>query len=90
MPNRDNVILLGIPDVAAGQAPLHQGRNQQGGVPFIHVITGDVVVPHHGKDGYASQGEHCFLAKAIMEIAAIEPIRQPLVPRRVLRQACIE
>src|SRR5450759_4293993 len=57
---------------------------------FVHVVTGDAAVTEIGENRNTAHSENYFLAETVVRIASVQAVRQPLVPRRVLRQGCVE
>ncbi len=68
---------------AAAQLCLEQRQRQQRSVSFIHVIDVDVQAQRIGH-AHAAQTQHNLLLQPIVRIAAIQVIRQPAIPARVL------
>ncbi len=72
-----------------GKLAFQQRQSQQRGVPFVHVI--DVYMQSQsGGHPRPAQAQHNLLLQAIVGVSAVQVIRQPAVPARILIQVRIQ
>src|SRR6266567_967174 len=69
---------------------LQKTQGKQGGMPFIHVIAGEVCVTQFAKDSHSADAEQGFLAQPVMSIIAVEMVGESSIPGRVFRQVRVE
>ena len=67
--------------VLRGEFLFHQRKDEQGGMPLIHVEPRISCVSERPQEAKSAEPQHHFLTQAIMVVASIEHIREGPVPR---------